>query len=173
MKKEIIRPELKIHELLENYPRLEDVLIEAAPVFKKLKNPVLRKTVARVTTVRQAAQVGGLPLSDLINRLRSAAGEEQHESGSADEAENADSVPQWFDESRIRVRLDARPLLEAGENPMSMVMSELKKLEKDDIFELTTSFVPAPLKEAAEGKGFRTFSLLKRNDLWMACFMRT
>ena len=173
MKKEIIRPELKIYELLESYPQLEDVLIEAAPVFKKLKNPVLRKTVARVTTVRQAAQVGGLPLSDLINRLRSAAGEEQYESGNPGQPESENTTPQWFNESRVRIRMDARPLLKAGENPMHMVMSELKKLEKGDILELTTSFVPAPLKEAAEGKGFRTFSVLKRSDLWMTCFMRT
>ena len=53
MKKEIkIVPTVTVHELLEAYPELEDVLIGIAPPFKKLKNPILRKTVAKVATIK-------------------------------------------------------------------------------------------------------------------------
>ena len=65
-----ITPETKVGELLNNYPQLEDTLITIAPVLKKLKNPVLRRTVAKVTSLRQAAKVGNVPLADMINRLR-------------------------------------------------------------------------------------------------------
>ena len=44
----IISPKTKVLQLIETYPQLEDVLIEYAPAFKKLKNPVLRKTVAKI-----------------------------------------------------------------------------------------------------------------------------
>jgi len=48
MKKElIITPQIKVAELLETYPQLEEVLIDLSPTFKKLKNPVLRRTIAR------------------------------------------------------------------------------------------------------------------------------
>ncbi|MBT4095990.1 MAG: DUF1858 domain-containing protein, partial [Nitrospinaceae bacterium] len=53
-----IEPSSKVGELLEHYPELEDVLIGMAPPFKKLKNPLLRKSVGKVATLRQAAAVG-------------------------------------------------------------------------------------------------------------------
>jgi hypothetical protein len=42
---------------------------------EKLKNPVLRKTIARITSIGQAATVGGLDVQDLVNRLREKAGQ--------------------------------------------------------------------------------------------------
>ena len=49
----IISPKTKVGELLDNYPDLESVLMEMSPAFEKLRNPVLRKTVARVATLQQ------------------------------------------------------------------------------------------------------------------------
>ncbi len=66
----IITPQTKIGELLDTYPELESVLIDLAPAFKKLQNPILRKTVARVTSVRQAAAIGKLPVDVVVNKLR-------------------------------------------------------------------------------------------------------
>ena len=43
--------------------------------FSALKNPVLRRTVAKVTTLRQAAKVGNVELTDMINRLREEVGQ--------------------------------------------------------------------------------------------------
>ncbi|MCP5064426.1 MAG: DUF1858 domain-containing protein, partial [Ignavibacteriae bacterium] len=70
-----ITPETKVGDLLDNYPELEEKLIEIAPPFRRLKNKVLRKTVAKITTLKQAAKVGNIPLSDLVNKLRGAAGQ--------------------------------------------------------------------------------------------------
>ena len=73
MKRIIITPKTKIYDLLEAYPELEEKLVEAAPQFRKLKNPMLRKTIARVTTLGQAAIIGGVKVEQLINKLREAA----------------------------------------------------------------------------------------------------
>ena len=35
----LITPKTKVLQLIESYPELEDILIEYAPAFKKLKNP--------------------------------------------------------------------------------------------------------------------------------------
>ena len=64
-------------ELLEAYPQLEDVLIDLAPAFKKLKNPLLRKTIARVTSLQQAASVGEVPVEVIVNKLRGIVGQEE------------------------------------------------------------------------------------------------
>ena len=60
---EAISPEMKVATLLKEYPSLEDTLYEIAPAFSKLRNPILRRTVAKATSLRQAAKVAGVELS--------------------------------------------------------------------------------------------------------------
>ncbi|MBR9976721.1 MAG: DUF1858 domain-containing protein [Bacteroidetes bacterium] len=74
-----ITPQTKVAELLEAHPQLEDVLIDMAPAFRKLKTPLLRRTIARVATLRQAAMTGDLPVSDVVGRLREAVGQPPYE----------------------------------------------------------------------------------------------
>lgn len=77
----IISPKTKVGELLDTFPELESVLMEMSPAFEKLKNPLLRKTVARVATLQQIAVVGGLNVDSIVNRLRSAVGQTSLEDG--------------------------------------------------------------------------------------------
>lgn len=53
----IINPKTKVLKLIETYPELEEVLIGYVPAFQKLKNPILRNTVAKITTLQQAASI--------------------------------------------------------------------------------------------------------------------
>ena len=48
--------------LLEHCPELEDELLALSPAFAKLKNPILRRTVAKVATLCQAAGTGEIPV---------------------------------------------------------------------------------------------------------------
>lgn len=77
MDKLIITPKTKISDLLDAYPQLEDVLISLAPPFTKLRNPLLRKTIGRVTSLSQAAAVGGLKVEELVNVLRKETGQSE------------------------------------------------------------------------------------------------
>ena len=63
----------RIHTLLSTYPHLEQVIIDMNPKYRKLRNPVLRNTIARVATVRLAARIGGIPFTAFLARLRAAA----------------------------------------------------------------------------------------------------
>ena len=56
----IITPKTKVLQVIEAYPQLEEVLIGYVPAFVKLKNPILRKTVARIATLQQAAAIGNV-----------------------------------------------------------------------------------------------------------------
>ena len=58
-----INPSTKVNDLLNAYPELEETLIGIAPPFKKLKNPMLRKSVAKVATLKHISAVGGIPLA--------------------------------------------------------------------------------------------------------------
>jgi len=153
-----ITPETKISALLNAYPDLEPVLIEMAPAFEKLKNPILRKTIARVANLRQAAELGKIPLGTLINRLRRSAGQNEWQESGGDTAAGESGTPAWVTSGQIHITLDARPMLEAGEHPVNRVMQELPELQDNQLYVLIAPFVPAPLIDMAKTKGFKTWT---------------
>lgn len=141
----IITPKTKIYDLLESYPQLEDMLIDSAPQFKKLKNPVLRKTITRITNLSQAATIGGLNVEDLINRLRAEIGQSTLKSFEAEQANYNTIKPEWYKESEIENTIDIRDMLHAGEQPVHEVLSAIKKLGNNKILVVIAPFIPAPL----------------------------
>ncbi len=143
----IITPKTKVMQLIETWPQLEDVLIDYVPAFSKLKNPVLRNTVARVATLQQAAAVGNVKVEDLINRLRKEVGQDLLSEGEGS-AYNI-SRPRWYSENRLHGGLDAREMLAAGEHPVAQVMADLKQLPPGRMYKLTAPFLPAPLIDKA------------------------
>lgn len=150
----IITPKTKIYDLLEAYPQLEDPLITAAPQFKKLKNPILRRTIARVTTLSQAATIGGIRVEELVNTLREAAGQEGEVFSDAEEKSYNYVRPEWFTADVIAATIDIREMLNAGEQPVHEVLSAIKKLEAGQVLEIIAPFLPAPLVDKASGLGY-------------------
>ncbi len=169
-KAKLITPDTKVGKLLDEYPELEETLIEIAPAFKKLTNPILRKTVAKVTSLKQADRVGDVLLPELINRLREAAGLEI--SDNIDEDQTMESRPGWMDQHNIAKTFDARPMLASGEQPMGMIMSELRALGDNQILELITPFLPAPIIDKARVKGFNTWSEKRASEDYRTYFLR-
>jgi len=145
MDKLIITPKTKIFDLLEAYPQLEDVLIAAAPPFKKLRNPVLRKTVAKITSLSQAATIGGLKVEELINILRTEVGQKTTDNMEVEHGNYVTEKPEWFQEDEVIQTIDIRDMLNAGEQPVHEVLSSVKKLEANKILKVIAPFIPAPL----------------------------
>jgi len=165
-----ITPETKISALFDCYPQLEEVLIEMAPAFKKLRNPILRKTIAKVATLRQVAQIGDVSLSAMINKLRETAGLTD-EIDFNDEQIVSNTSPNWFDTANIVKSLDASPIIESGQQPINQVLEELKGLKPGEIYELITPFVPAPLIERVKKKGFKAWSKNEKSELVRTYFV--
>jgi hypothetical protein len=155
MTKLIITPKTKIFDLLEAYPQLEAVLISAAPPFKKLKNPVLRKTITKITTLNQAATIGGLKVEELINKLRNEVGQTNVDSVGGESANYTTEKPAWFEESNIAQTIDIREMLNTGEQPVHEVMSAIKKLKENEIVKVVAPFIPAPLLDKSLSMSYR------------------
>lgn len=166
----IITPDVKVAELLREYPQLEDKLIEIAPVFVKLKNPILRKTIAKVTTLKQASVVGKVSIGELINKLRAEVGQGSAEL-SAEKSETA-AKPDWIDEKKIRIFYDAREDLEAGVHPVNKVVQETGKLKEGEIYLLITPFTPAPLIDMITAKGLQVYTEDMMNGRVMTYFRK-
>ncbi len=87
-------------------------------------------------------------------------------------AAKGDGRPVWFSEEKITLRLDAREMLAAGEHPLARVISETGQLQPGEIYELTTSFLPAPLIDAVRKEGLAAWSLQVQADLYRSYFCR-
>jgi hypothetical protein len=154
----IITPKTRVGELLDTYPELESVLLELSPAFKKLKNPVLRKTVGKVATLQQAAALGNISVTELINTLRSEVGQQLFEGEVSGDDINYEK-PAWFDPAKVSVSFDASPLIDSGQNPMQEVLGQLELTNTGEIFLLTTPFVPAPIIELISKRGYAHYCI--------------
>jgi uncharacterized protein (DUF2249 family) len=163
MEKLIITPKTKIYDLLEAYPELEEILIASAPEFKKLKNPVLRKTIARITSISQAATIGNLKVEELVNKLREKAGQ-----GSLEQLDDIGTkymtiCPEWFRREAVAQTIDVREMLNRDEQPVHEVLSAIKKLNENEILEIIAPFIPAPLLDKTLSLNYKHW-LDKKSD---------
>jgi hypothetical protein len=160
-----ILPSTKVGALLDRYPELEDILIGLAPPFKKLKNPLLRKGVARVASLKHAAAVGGIPVNDLVNKLRAAVGQEAIASeDAAGSLSYFSGQPEWFDTARIVTSIDERAS-DPNQMPIVAVLQKAARLQAGEILELVTTFLPAPGIEIMKSKGLRVWSVQQGPEL--------
>ncbi|RJQ55987.1 MAG: DUF438 domain-containing protein [Actinobacteria bacterium] len=60
-----------IKSLLKEHPYLLDFLIEYRPEYGKLANPVLRASLGAVATLEMVAEMGNVPLEQLMSDIRS------------------------------------------------------------------------------------------------------
>lgn len=168
----IITPKTKIFDLLNAYPDLEDTLIKIAPEFKKLKNPVLRKTITRITNIGQAATIGGLNVEELVNLLRKEVGQETISQMDDSGNKYNTNCPDWYEEERISKTVDIRDMLHAGEQPVHEVLSDLKKLEENEILKIIAPFIPEPLIDKSLSLGFRHWLVKEKEGEYFVFFAK-
>ncbi len=166
-----ITPFVTVHELLKAYPQLEDVLIGIAPPFKKLKNPVLRRTITKVATLRHIASVGGVPLDELISKLRQAVGQEET-TELFEEQEYLGEQPDWFSPEKVVRSVNEAEIEDKDKMALSVLLKEATKINKGEIIELITSFLPAPGIDAMKNKGFSVWTIKESETLLKSYFLK-
>lgn len=148
--------ETKVADLLNDYEGMQDILIDINPKFKKLNNPVLRRTLAKLAGVKQAAVVGGMDPMDLLNQLRIAVGQTPIKNESIDEHSLVKEVPLWID-NEPKATFDANVLLDNEDNPLAKAYNVLRKFEEGDILTIVADFQPEPLIEEFEKSGYEVY----------------
>jgi hypothetical protein len=161
----VIDPETKVGDLLEAFPQSEEILIGLAPKFKALRNPVLRRTVAKVATLEQAARVGGIKVSDFILALREALGVESGAVEGDGQLESGEA-PAWMEEGQPAATMNADAMLSSGKTPVAESSSMLAEMGNGDILLITAEFQPAPLIDALRAKGHEVYSRTVDSGEW-------
>ncbi len=81
-------------------------------------------------------------------------------------------TPAWLDKNKIKITLDARPILAAGEHPLQKVMEESSKLLPGEIYEIITPFPPMPMIEKLAAVGFENYSETDSNGMFHTYFKK-
>lgn len=148
-----ITPDTTVGALLEAYPSLESVLIEMAPAFAKLRNPVVRRTVAKVATLQQAAKIGGVSLPSMIVKLRSAAGQNAPDLPIVQRESESGEDTSWVMSGRVAEEVDADVMLERGVHPIGKIRQAVGALAPGEVVVLRSSFRPQPLIDTMRRAG--------------------
>lgn len=160
-----IGPETRVAEVLDAHPEAEEILIAIAPQFKALKNPVLRRTVARVATLEQAAKVAGIPVRDLVLKLR----EELGIKGGGEIFETEGSVaveaPAWVS-LEAEATIDGGVLLDSGETPIARASVALAHMSSGEVLVVSAPFQPAPLIDSLRAKGHEVYAREESDSTW-------
>jgi hypothetical protein len=144
-----------------------------APPFKKLKNPVLRRSVAKLATLQQAAAVARIPISQMLNDLRAAVGQAPLEADERGEERDCfGSQPDWFDKTCVVMSLNEQEI-EEDKTPINSVLKEGAQLKQGEILELVTTFLPTPGIDVMTSKGFVVWTVQETPELVKTYFSKT
>jgi hypothetical protein len=165
--------ETVVAEAVAADPAVIDRLAAFNPVFTKLRNPVLRKTMARLVTFRDAATLAGVAIDDLLLAVNGGEGGIPvvlPPSG----PRSPDEPPSWVAgaESTATTRLDVRQMLAAGGEPLGEIMRAAARVEPGKAMILDAPFDPAPLRRVLGNKGFAAHPVELAADHWRVYFRR-
>lgn len=149
----------KLFDILQEYPFLEQHIIEIAPPFRNLKNPVLRRTVGQLATVEKIAQVGGIEVVELVNTLRRAVGQAELQMETKMELsipQQTASDPDWI-AGEPQFIVHGTELLSQGEVPLQRVNELLGQLSPRGFILLLTDFEPTPIIDTMQKHSRRVF----------------
>jgi uncharacterized protein (DUF2249 family) len=175
----MITKDWKVSKVLEEYPETLEVFVAATPHFKKLRNPLLRKTLAPRVTVEQAAKIAGVGVDELLSRLNTSVGFEYvpqnrppaDETG--EQAEEFERVNRAIVETiaREELVLDVRPIISSGSDPLKVILQTVRGLKQGQALHLINSFEPIPLYAVLGDRGFEHFTRSVQG-VWHVWFFR-
>lgn len=166
-----ITPSTTVNALLDAFPHLEEELINIAPPFKKLRNPLLRRSVAKVATIKHISAVGNIPLTELVNKLREAVGQSATGDSYMDE-DYFSEKPGWFSVDKIKVSINEEKLEDKDKMTLVVILQEAKSVKKGEIIELITTFLPAPGIDSLKSKGYSVWTMKEDENQIKSYFLK-
>lgn len=165
----------KLQSLFERDERLIDVIATHSPQLAKLRHSPMRRIMARVTTVGQAARLCNMSAESLVHDLNQVLGIDtagDNAPGTVDattvDADESSSLPSFAS----AVELDVRDELSKGGEPFSRIMAAVAALGDGEVLHLRAPFEPVPLFGVMEKRGFGHKTEKHADDDWSVWFFR-
>lgn len=174
-----VRASDKVSDVLARDDKLVEVFARHSPHFAKLHNPAMRRVMARLVTIEQAAQIAGAESRVLVRELNRALGlDDAPDSPSAVErAELGSAQLKVVTNSPVTtgapvVELDVRDDLRNGREPFSRIMAAVATLREGEVLSLRATFEPVPLFTVMKKRGFDHQTEQLATDDWRVWFFR-
>ena len=196
--KKPVRASDRVSDVLARDERLVEVFARQSPHFAKLRKPGMRRVMARLVTIEQAARICGAETSALVRELNQTLGFDaapgdvvSDVAGASPDTldpqdtmkrQNRDSKPTKLPitigtssprqpEVRI-IELDVRDDLRQGREPFSRIMAAVGALRDGEVLCLRATFEPVPLFAVMEKRGFSHYVERLETDDWRVWFFR-
>jgi uncharacterized protein (DUF2249 family) len=153
----IINANTKIAAILKENPKALDAIISIRKKFEKLRNPLLRKLMAPRTSLAAASVFGGCTLDDFFSTLEPLGFEIDRNTKAA--KKDKKPIPAFIGSlgKEQLIDLDVRPVIQAGRDPLNIIMEKLKQVQPAQVLKIVNSFEPTPLINLLEKRGFETY----------------
>jgi uncharacterized protein (DUF2249 family) len=163
----------RVGAVLARDERLLDVFIAASPAFEKLRNAAMRKTMAKLVTVGQAARIAGIDADVLVDRLNHAlAGSEAPPPVHAVvELPVLPAALTSLPAERL-VDCDVREDLRNGIEPFRRILDATRDLPLGSVLRVRAIFEPAPLYDVLARHGLAHATERLAADDWRVWFYR-
>lgn len=144
----------KIATILKHNADALDAIISITPKFEKLRNPLLRKLMAGRTSIGMASKISGCSVQDFFTKLAPLGFEVDEVTLPVNEEKPP--LPAFFNSlkpDQIQ-ELDVRPIIDAGEDPLSLIVKSVKSIKQGGVLKIINSFEPTPLLSLLKKQGF-------------------
>lgn len=169
----IINADTKIAAILKKDPAALESIISISPKFTKLRNPILRKLMAGRTSLQMAANVAGCTLQDFYDKLSGPNFETAPHTKTTPAV--ATSTPAFMSvlNATNTIELDVRPVIDAGTDPLNLILETIKTIRPGQALKITNTFEPAPLITLLGKKGFQSHTIVVADSLIETYFYKT
>lgn len=169
----IINANTKIAAILKENPAALESIISINSKFEKLRNPILRKLMAGRTSIGMAAKISGCQINDFFEKL-SLLGFTIDEKEPA-KREQKPHLPAFFNSLKPDqiIELDVRPIIEADEDPLSLIVKTVKQIKQGQALKIINTFEPTPLLSLLKKQNFESYVDHVSDDLVETYFFRT
>lgn len=147
----------KIATLLKHNADSLEAIISITPKFEKLRNPLLRKLMAGRTSIGMASKISGCSVDDFFTKLVPLGFEVDDVNSPVNELKP--HLPAFFNSLKPHQikELDVRPVIEAGEDPLSLIIKTVKNVKQGEALKIINSFEPTPLLSLLKKQGFDSY----------------
>jgi hypothetical protein len=164
--------ETVVADAIKADPAVIERLARLHPAFEKLRNPLLRKVMARLVTFGEAAKLAGVGVEVMLAAANGTATEASP--ATATGVTEEEKAPLWVEHAdlRERVALDVRPILAEGGEPLGPIMRVAATVPPEGLLILDAPFDPVPLRRVLANKGFESYRRALAPEHWRVWFRR-
>ncbi len=149
----------KIGSLLKANPDALNAIVSLSPKFEKLRNPLLKKVIAGRTSISMASKMGGCTPEDFFRVLQPLGFDIDTATGEKENRKTVKPQPSFLQHIQPQYikDLDVRETIESGNDPLKLIMKNIKELPEGFVLNIINSFEPTPLILLLEKQGYESY----------------